>query len=440
MSNLAQHLIRTLYGHIAIAGAGRHRLGAITVAGPFLAVAALLLPAPLAWSDGMPSPNAVAVSKTTTTSGTWSPVADMGAARQGHRAVVLRTGTVLIIGGNDNDTMPLSSAELFDPRSGVWTPTGSMLGPRSDFTATVLRDGEVLVAGGDTAELYDPRAGTWRATAPLSAHRNGHTATRLLDGTVLVAGGTDGTGGVNASAELYDPRTGTWTPTGSMGTARFLHTATLLHDGRVLVVGGDNTQGTTDTAELYDPHSGGWDPAASLSTPRVQHGAALLRDGSVLVSGGCCFLGSAELYDPHTDTWLPTGDMTATRFGHNPIVLHTGSVLATGGCCQPDGGGFEEPDLVLASVEVYSPRTGTWQAEESMSVARLGHTTTLLRSGQVLVTGGANEIDGVMASAELFTPFPPASQDATSESPSPATADCVGKACGDRPIVGDASH
>jgi hypothetical protein len=95
---------------------------------------------------------------------------------------------------------------------------------------------------------------------------------------------------------------------------------------------------------------------------------------------------------------LPTGDMTATRFGHNPIVLRTGRVLATGGCCQaPD-------DVVLASVEVYSRRTGTWQAEESMSVARLGHTTTRLRSGEVLVTGGANEIDGVMAGAELFTP------------------------------------
>jgi hypothetical protein len=59
---------------------------------------------------------------------------------------------------------------------------------------------------------------------------------------------------------------------------------------------------------------------------------------------------------------------------------------------------------VFASTEIYNPRTGTWEAAESMSVPRHGHTTTLLRSGEVLVSGGANENDGVMASAELFSP------------------------------------
>jgi hypothetical protein len=418
MNNLAAHLIPIFQGHSA--GAGRRRWGAITGARACLPVAALLLVPPVAWPDRTPSIHAVAVSRPLRTSGSWSPVAAMGVARLGHKAVVLRNGTVLVIGGSDvgNGIFSLSSAELFDRRSRTWTPTGSMLGSRYSFTATVLRNGEVLVTGGfetgvgtlATAELYDPRTGTWRATASMSVRRDAHTATLLRDGTVLVVGGFDGAGAVNLGAELYDPRSGAWIPTGSIGTGRALHTATPLRDGRVLVLGGSNAQGTTDSAELYDPQTGRWDPAASLSIPRVGHGATLLHDGSVLISGGCCFadgalLGSAELYDPHTDTWLPTGAMTIPRGGHNPVVLRTGGVLASGGCCQSPASDPEpEPPFYFANTEIYNPRTGTWQAEESMSVPRVGHTATLLRSGEVLVAGGANETDGVMARAEIFGP------------------------------------
>ena len=82
-----------------------------------------------------------------------------------------------------------------------------------------------------------------------------------------------------------------------------------------------------------------------------------------------------------------------------------GRVLASGGCCQsPTNVPEPEPPFVFASTEVYNLRTGTWQADASMSVPRHGHTATLLRSGEVLVTGGSNENDGVMASAELFSP------------------------------------
>ncbi len=38
-----------------------------------------------------------------------------------------------------------------------------------------------------------------------------------------------------------------------------------------------------------------------------------------------------------------------------------------------------------------------------MSVARVGHTATLLRNGQVLVAGGENSTNG-LSSAELYNP------------------------------------
>src|SRR5437868_2409740 len=74
-------------------------------------------------------------------------------------------------GGDGNDGMTFSSAELYDPRTGRWTLTGAMASVRFGHTATLLRNGQVLVAGGcctgrrgpglpstslSSAELYDP--------------------------------------------------------------------------------------------------------------------------------------------------------------------------------------------------------------------------------------------------------------------------------------------
>jgi hypothetical protein len=111
--------------------------------------------------------------------GTWSLVASMQVPRQSHQGVRLKTGIVLVVGGNDNQTSSLASAELFNPRTGEWTFAPSMLEPRYDFAAIRLANGEVLVAGGfktgtgniAAAELYDPRLNTWRATGSMNMPR-----------------------------------------------------------------------------------------------------------------------------------------------------------------------------------------------------------------------------------------------------------------------------
>jgi len=43
---------------------------------------------------------------------------------------------------------PLSSAEIFDPRTGIWVDTASMASGRSTHRATLLTNGSVLVTGG----------------------------------------------------------------------------------------------------------------------------------------------------------------------------------------------------------------------------------------------------------------------------------------------------
>ena len=133
--------------------------------------------------------------------GTWTAAADMTVAREGHRAVLLPSGEVLVAGGSGVNGC-LASAELYDPVADQWTPTGSMSTPRTGYSLTLLPSGKVLAAGGsncstvlNTAEIYDPAGGTWSSTASLQYVRGSQSATLLQNGKVLVAGGSDGTSG-----------------------------------------------------------------------------------------------------------------------------------------------------------------------------------------------------------------------------------------------------
>src|SRR6185503_10693261 len=105
---------------------------------------------------------------------------------------------------------------------------------------------------------------------------------------------------------------GQWTLTGSLKVTRSSHSATRLPNGKVLAVGGRPTK----SAELYDPQTGNW--AITGFTNEVHffgHTATLLRSGDVLLAGGTNVNGSGdyvatvELYSPATGTWSTTASL-----------------------------------------------------------------------------------------------------------------------------------
>ena len=159
-------------------------------------------------------------------SGTWTTTGSLNDLRINHTATLLPSGKVLVAGGayyNGSSWVYPSSAELYDPASGTWNRTGSLTIGRRWHTATLLPNGQVLVAGGEdinsnplsSAELYDPASGRWTTTGPLRTARESHTATLLANGRVLLAGGWNSSSGDLASAELYDVGLGfdaSWQP------------------------------------------------------------------------------------------------------------------------------------------------------------------------------------------------------------------------------------
>jgi len=274
-----------------------------------------------------------------------------------------------------------------------------------------LASGEVLIAGGyrspdslGTCEIYKPETGEFRnTTGALKSARNAHAAVLLSSGQVLIVGGNL-SGAAIATAELYDPATERFTYTnGNLATGRWYHAATLLPSGKVLVAGGARPSHTVlSSLELFDPATGLFADAGSMANVRMLPAVALLPSGKVLIAGGCTsdFSGcpavaSADVYDPVQNAVTADVPLSAPRGRASATLLPSGRVLVTGGA---------NGTTNLASAELFDPLAPKFTPTAgSLAVARSGPTATLLPSGRVLVAGGDNGTTvGSITAAEIF--------------------------------------
>ena len=114
----------------------------------------------------------------------------------------------------------------------------------------------------------------------------------------------------------------------------------------------------------------------------------------VLLAVVAVFTGALPTLAQSSGAWEPTGTLNFPRIGHTATLLATGQVLVAGG---EDAQGHH-----LAAAEIYNPTTGTWTVTGSLATPRIDHTATLLANGEVLVAGGVGI--SFSASAELYSP------------------------------------
>jgi len=140
----------------------------------------------------------------------------------GQSATRLANGNVLLTGGYVDGLGATTRAYLYNPVTKTWSrTTGDMTRGHANSPAVLLPSGKVLIVGGDdggdpatptsSTELYDPRTSTFSLSGPMSIARNYARAVLLTTGKVLVTGGrTNGDVGLDeaefrTTSEIYTP-------------------------------------------------------------------------------------------------------------------------------------------------------------------------------------------------------------------------------------------
>jgi len=130
-----------------------------------------------------------------------------------HEAHTMQDGGVLILGGEDNDALPLTSVLRFNPATNEFGPFASLATPRSSFALGRLADARILITGGVTSQSQSDVTNTTETLSLAAARREGpvmtqarrmHTVTPLIDGRLLIVGGLGADRMPLRSAEIYD--------------------------------------------------------------------------------------------------------------------------------------------------------------------------------------------------------------------------------------------
>ncbi len=374
------------------------------------------------------------------------------------------TGNILTINDvadvalNGTQIYPLAPSAAIDSAISTAAPpsvskfanpqTATMSAERQNAVATPLVTGMVLIAGGlnptgflSSTELYDPNTNSFAnpQSATMSSARAYATATVLPNGNVLIMGGSAKLPSALSSSDLYIAKLNCFAgekgtpcsvqaPPPAVNDGRQLATANLLPNAKVLIAGGNDGFGNVNSCDLYDPvhncfaGNAGTACAAQkqpfMNRARDVATATLLPNGRVLVAGGFSVAdatNTTELYDtanncfagvpgtPCQTQGAPT--MKVARFLASAALLPNGKVLIAGG--------FNVANGVLASTELYDPVNNCFagnagtpcasQTTPSMNVARQAASITLLPSGKVLIAGGSDTTKS-LPSTELYDP------------------------------------
>lgn len=333
--------------------------------------------------------------------GDFIKVGKMSAPRYSHQTVLLDDGTVLINGGTKKE----EPSEVYNPKTKQFTIVDYML-QRGFENAINLHNGKVLLIGGyggyfpDNTQFYNISTRKFEIGPDLNVPRADAAATLLKDGRVLITGG--GLRFANES-EIYNPKTNKFELAPKMNIIRFKHSAILLDDGRVLIVGGVGIGPKFDllpSAEIYDPKINKFKLVGNMNIARKNSNLYLLKNGNILITGGIgddkgqgIWLREIELYNPNTNTFKIIAKRTSKADMPTEVLLRDDKILFTGGCT-----GVGLSLIYYKYSEIFDPQTNQFTKDKDMNFLRAGHEMTLLKDGNVLVSGS----EGTNRMTELY--------------------------------------
>jgi len=237
----------------------------------------------------------------------WLAARPMPAVRQwpGATAGPCRLATsrtcIYVIGGLDVRGNAVTSVMIYDPSTAAWSLVAPLPSPRfytgaatAPCRGAVQRNCIYAIAGSNansvpvsSAEMYDPSLNRWTALPPLPSARSGLSAAggpcpgATKQTCVYAVGGYGNNTRPTTTVSVYDPALNTWRSARPLFRARYGLAATegpcSGHPAATCIyaLGGVGSSGATLTSvEMYNPAPQTWSFLASLHAPREQLAAA----------------------------------------------------------------------------------------------------------------------------------------------------------------------
>jgi hypothetical protein len=346
----------------------------------------------------------------------WTGTAPLHRARRGHRALGLRDGRVLVLGGHldgrqardDIREAPGFAAEIWNPATGNWELSHSLAYDSGSWQEPALMaNGRVALSAVDSGNQYSPIVAYQRVWNPaddsvgplvtLNRPWQGGQGILLADGRILYAGGDTPN---ERRMDVYEPGGDGWQP---LPAAPFALTGLIfqaLADGGVAawpVNAGAGTGTGTGSANSAAPllrwhRDSGWQalstPARWPTQPSLQAFSLPRGDLLLMANGRDSWIwngvGQQWIHIAHDQSWDSALLVAAAPAG-SVLGFHAGS----------------QSDSAFARLAAsrLNPALARWEPDNGEYVPRAHPTLVDLGKGRVMVAGGGTRVVQVWTAA-----------------------------------------
>ena len=296
---------------------------------------------------------------------------------------------VLVGGGGADEAEPDPSQWLqcFDDKAGGWGRLQDMSIDRPNGCGVAAVGTYLYAFGGEAGDAEEPECMTMYNMASRKMAEGAKLPRALMNCSGVACGGLVYSLGGNdvelwefvADMSTYNPELDSWVPGLPLPFA-VEGIAAVEHMGSIYACGGRMDDDGTRSAALLrlDPRTRAYTTLSTMPTPTA-YAAATVVAGRMYVPGGvggaataAAAVSSLQCYDMAAGRWdTSCASMVEARHSHGVAALH-GEVWAVGG--QVDD------ELVLASVELYSPRLNTWRAGVPLPLSCYDGTCVVVQS------------------------------------------------------------